>query len=386
MVAEVASALVLLTGSLLLLRSFRELTEVDPGFEPEQVLTMAVSLPRQRYAELEKRRRFFGDLIHQVEALPGVRAAGLADSLPLTSAYRMRIGLRGQGQPKLPPGEGPVTRIVAVSSDYPRAMGFQRVEGEWLSPKPSRDALPEVLINRRMAKRLWPGQSAVGKLLVTGVDGREEARVAGVVEDIRHNGLEGEVQEEAFGPFEDFSNAYFAYLAVRAREDPLALAGPIRQVVRRLDPDQPVFSVQTMSRRLSASIAPRRFNLLLLSLFAGLALLLVAAGLYSVLSYGVQQRSREIGVRAALGASRSTIFRLVVGKGMQLTSVGIVLGLTASFGLTRFMSGLLYGVSALDPLTFTAAPLFLGAIAIAACWIPARRATRVDPVEVLRCE
>ena len=386
MVAEVASALVLLTGSLLLLRSFQELMQTSPGFEPRQLLTMAVSLPRQRYPEQSKRQQFFDELIRQVEGLPAVQAAGLADSLPLTSIRRMRIGIRAQGQPLPPSGESPVTRIVSVTPGYSRTMGFQLVEGEHLSEKRNPDALPQILLNRRMAQRLWPQQSALGKRLVRGKQGQPWAMVTGVVEDVRHNGLDGEVQEEAFGLFQDFSRAYFAYIVVQAQGDPLALAGPIRQAVQSLDPDQPVFSIQTMEQRLMASIAPQRFHLLLLSLFAGLALLLVAAGLYSVLSYAVEQRSREIGLRVALGASRRTIFRLVVGKGMLLTAIGLSLGLAASFGLTRFMSGLLYGVSASDPMTFAAAPFFLAVIALAACWIPALRATRVDPIEVLRCE
>lgn len=383
MVGEVAAALMLLVGSVLLLRSYDTLTSGDPGFEPRGVLTMALSLPRQRYPETGQRLQLLDRFIEDLDAMPGVETAALIDSLPLTEPRNLRANLRGEGSVPLNPGEHTITRGVSISPSLPLALGFRMLEGR--VPEPSRGAVPEVLVNRRLSQRLWPRQSAVGKQLL----GRQDvpwAKIVGVVENVRHNGPAGVVDEEMFGLYRDSSPATFAYIVVKTAGDPFDALGPARSVLRELDSQLPLFDVRSMEERAAGVVAPQRFNLFVMSLFAGLAVLLVASGLYSVLSYAVQQRTREIGVRVALGASRRTIFRLVVGRGLLLTGIGLSVGLAGAFALSRLMAGFVYGVSTTDPAAFLLAPVFLGVVAWAACWIPARRATRLDPIEVLRHE
>jgi predicted permease len=388
-VAEVALAVVLLVGGGLLIRSFQRLRQVDPGFRSGNLLTMRMVLPSSKYAKPEQRRAFYDELLRRVDELPGVDSAGMITFLPLSfSGMNFAFSVEGRAAP----GDMnlPLAVYRVVSPDYFRTMGIPLQRGRIFDSRDTADSPAVIVVNRRLAENFWPGEDPTGKRLKIGpVDSRNPwAVVAGVVGDVRQGGLYGEQNFELYVPYAQEWRGFVAPrdLVVRTTGDAASLAGAVRQAVWAVDKDQPISDVRTMDHVLARAVSRERFQTLLLVLFAALALALACVGLYGVISYAVVQRTHEIGVRMALGAQPGDVLRLVISQGMLLTLMGLLLGVAGAFAVTRVMTEMLFGVTATDPLTFAGVPIVLGVIALLACYIPARRATKVDPLVALRYE
>ncbi len=381
-VSEVALALVLLAGAGLLLRSFVRLARVDSGVDTRNVLTVDVRLPRGRYAP-PRQVAFFDELVTRLRALPGVRAAAGIYPLPLSGAEE-GASFVVDGRPAAPD-----ERVLAgprfVSPGYFETMGIPVVRGRGFRDSDGREASPTLVINEAMARTYWPSGDPIGqRLAFSGVSGpRVWREIVGVISDVHHSGLDRPSPPEVYCPFAQFPGPGLT-LVLRTNGAPRDLVASVEAAVRSIDADQPITNVRTMDELLARSVAPRRFPLLLLGTFAGLALVLAAVGIYGVMSYLVAQRRHEIGIRMALGAEARDVRRLVVGQGMKLVLIGLALGAAGALVLTRVLQGLLFAVSATDPVTFVAVALLLVLVALAACWIPARRATRIDPLAALR--
>ena len=386
-IAEVALALVLLIGAGLLLQSFMRLLQVDPGFRPENLLTMQLSLPEAAYPEAQHRIAFFDQVLARIEALAGVQAVGAVSDLPF-SGSRTSNSFEIEARPPMARGESINADFRISSPNYFQAMGIPLLRGRDFSARDTRDAPLVVIINQTMARRFWPDEDPMGQRLTIGraADGSPVWReVVGIIGDIRHDRLNVEPAPEMYVPYWQRPAGRLS-LVVRATGEPRDLIAAIRSAVQSVDPHQPVYSINLMERRIARFLAPHRFNAYLLGIFALLALLLAVVGVYGVLAYAVARRTQEIGIRMALGARPRDVLRLVIKQGLSLTLIGIAIGLAASLALTRLLTSLLYGVSATDPLTFMSVPLLLLAVALLATYIPARRAARVDPLVALRYE
>ena len=388
-VSEVALAVVLLVGAGLLIRSFQILRRVETGFTTENLLTMRMVLPMPKYAKQEARRAFYDEMLRRVKELPGVESAGVITFLPLSfNGMNFSFSVEGQSSPgdmKLP-----FALYRVVSPDYFQAMSIPLQRGRFFDAHDNADSQPVILISRRLAEQTWPGEDPVGKRLKIGPLDSPNAwlTVVGVVGNVRQVGLYGDPRMDLYVPYAQERRVFIAPrdLVLRTKGDATAVAGAVRQAVWSVDKDQPVSHVRTMDQVFAAAISQERFQALLLGLFAALALVLACIGLYGVISYAVAQRTHEIGVRMALGARPRDVLRLVLRQGMSLTIVGLVLGIAIGSVATRFLSDLLYGVTARDPLTFVGVPILLLLVAFLACYIPARRATRIDPLVALRYE
>ncbi len=385
-IAEVAVSLVLLIGAGLLINSFLRLRNVDPGFRAENLLTMRVALPRSKYPDHAHRAAFYTEMLRRVEALPGVKSAAMTSPLPLIYNGDS-MGVTIEGRP-MPTGQEPdvVTRV--VSSHYLRSMSIRLLQGRELGDQDRADTMPVAVINETMARRFWPGEDPIGKRLAPGsaVEHDDWITIVGIVNDVRQFELSAMPKPQMYLSYEQSEPFLLRDLVVKTDVEPSSLAGMVRSTIWTIDRDQPVSNIATMEEILSQSVKRERFSMLLLAVFATLALVLAAVGIYSVMSYAMAQRTHEIGIRMALGAQTRDVLRLVIGQGLKLALAGVAIGILIAFALTRLMTSLLFGVSATDPLTYVAISLVLVGVAVLASYIPARRAAKVDPMIALRQE
>jgi putative ABC transport system permease protein len=389
-VFEVALSIVLLVGAGLLIQTLFQLFRQYSMLEPEKVLTMRTVLPHAKYKELQQRDNYYQQVLQRVEHLPGVAAAGYSTSIPL--AWKGGTsGFYPEGLKAPIPGMAYDANHRQVSANYLKSMNIALRQGRYFDNRDNSQSLPVAIINETMARQYWPGENALGRRFKLGgpdEPGEPWREIVGVVADVRQMGLDEPVKAEMYFPYQQDNGTWNTPrdLAIRTNGDTASLVGAVRQIIREVDPDQPVSNVATMAEVLGTEAAQRRMGMIMLAGFAALALLLASLGIYGVLAYFVTQHTNEIGVRQALGATPRNILFLVLRKGMGLTFLGVAIGLAASFALTRLMSSLLFGVTAADPLTFATVPLVLVGVALLACYIPARRATKVDPLVALRYE
>jgi putative ABC transport system permease protein len=386
-IGEVAVSLVLLIGAGLLINSFLRLRNVDPGFRTDKLLTMKIVLPDIKYRERAQRSAFYSDLTRRIEAVPGVKSAAVTTNLPLYKQGNS-IGIVVEGRAEPPPGQELIVATRVISPKYFETMSIPLLRGRQFGAEDTEKSPGVVVINETMARRYWPGEDPVGKRLSPG---RPESpsdwmQIIGVVKDVRQFDLIADPKTQMYLSYEQVGFFAPRDLVVKTDVEPLSLASAVRQTVWQIDKDQPVSNIRTMEEIAAESVARQRFSMLLLAIFAGVALLLAAVGIYGVMSYSVTQRRNEIGIRMALGAQKSDVLKLTVGQGLKLVLTGVVFGLVGAFMLTRLMSSLLFGVGATDPTTFVSISLVLIGVALLASYIPARRATRVDPLVALRYE
>ncbi|HEX2444417.1 MAG TPA: ABC transporter permease [Vicinamibacterales bacterium] len=378
---EVAFSVVLLVGAALLLRSFSRLTSVDPGFSAENVLTFRVGLPRTSYKEDAQREALFAQLLERLRGLPRVTAAGMIQSLPIRDSYFLSFSV--QGRPAAA-GTEPSANYRVASPGYFEALGIPIRQGRTFTDRDAAGAPMVAIVDEAFARRYFPGAGAIGQRIDVGngTDGFYE--IVGLVGDVRYGGLDATPEPTMYIPYKQdvFSTMW---IVARTDGDPTAIASNVRGLLRDLDRNLPAFSMSPLADVVSESLDQRRFSVLLLGLFATIALLLAAVGLYGVISYSVSQRTQEIGVRLAIGAPRSRLLGMVVGQGMKLVIAGIVLGLAGALALARLVSTLLFEVTPFDPPSYASTVIALVAVAALACYVPARRAMRVDPITALRC-
>jgi putative ABC transport system permease protein len=386
-VSEIALALVLLIGAGLLIKSFWHLQSVDPGFNTANLLTMRVELPEARYREIPKQTLFRQRLLDAMNSLPGVQASMISE-LPM-SGDLLTHNFIIEGRDPLAPGDEPELVTRSVSIDYFRTMEIPLLAGRGFSVQDNADTPMVAVINQSMVREYFPNKDPIGARF-RWARGNPTAwiSIVGVVGDVKHFGFERAEQPAAYTAYEQLDQPWKRWmtLVIRSNSDQAALAAHVKRQLWTVDGQIPVTRVRSMTEVMSASLAEQRFNMALLGIFAAVALTLAAVGIYGVMSYSVTQRTHEIGVRIALGADRSNVVTLVLRQGLVLTAIGVVTGLAAALALTRVMSSLLFGVSATDPLTFAIISVLLGGVALAACFVPARRATKVDPMVALRYE
>ncbi|HZF37742.1 MAG TPA: ABC transporter permease, partial [Blastocatellia bacterium] len=384
-ILEVALALVLLVGAGLLVRSFARLQRVDPGFNAQNVLTMDVGLPFRKYDNDQKRISFFRQAVAQMQALPGVESVGAVNSLPFAS-FHSGTSVDIEGHPILPVVDKLKTGVMVTDANYFRAMQIPLKRGRLFSDREAAEMRHVVVINETFARQHFPNEDPLGKRVTIYMkDDNQPCEIIGIVGDSKHMNLDSEVKPMSYWPHPELASSSMTFV-IRTRGDAAAITSAARNIIRALDPEQPVTAARTMESLIGTSVARARFNTLLLTIFAVVALLLAGVGIYGVMAYSVAQRTREIGVRMALGARVADALWLVVRSGMALALSGVAIGVAASFALTRLMKTLLFDVSATDPLTFAGIPLLLALVALLACLIPARRAAKVDPMIALRCE
>jgi putative ABC transport system permease protein len=387
-ISQTALALVLLAGAGLMIKSFVRLQQVNPGFNPEGVLTVQISPPQTRYGEKNKRVSFNRELLERLRSLPGVQSASTSDSVPPENVGDVDV-FEVAGQPVPPDQNRPLAERLLLSPDHFRTMGIPLLSGRDFSLADDTDAPPVAIVNRAMAQRYFPEGEAVGGRIHFGDFGPEVPwiTIVGVVGDVKNNGLSAEDAMTIYAPYEQNLWSFGPVtLFLRTSSKPEALTAGVRDVVQALDKDLPLANIKTGDQLLYDAVGQPRFHTFLIALFAAVAMLLAAVGIYGVISYSVAQRTHEIGIRLAVGARPQDVLLLVIRQGMIMTSIGTGIGLLAAFGLTRLMTSLLFRVSATDPLTFAGVATLLVAVALLACWIPARRATKVDPMVALRYE
>jgi putative ABC transport system permease protein len=403
-VVEVGTTLVLLVGAGLMIRSFYRLHKVNPGFSYDHLTSFSVALPRKKYPENEQREQFYNRLLENLRSLPGVEAAAAASGLPLGN-NGWQTGFVIDGRPRPPRDQTPLMEACLVTPDYFKAMNIPVKSGRvfdshddrsWIAGRDlsklnddERQMMPlnSIVIDEEFARRYWPNEEAVGKRIAMGSEKNPRfLTVLGVVGRVKMEGLAQDSKRvQGYFPFAQIPTGGMTVI-LKASGDPNQLIASVRQQVKSIDADQPIYSIRTMDQIRAESVAPERLNLTLLSIFAGIALVLAIVGIYGVMSYSVTQRTHEIGIRMAIGAQPRDVFRMVIGQGMMLALIGVAVGLVGAFGLTRLMATMLFGVEPTDPATFAAIAVLLTGVALVACYVPGRRATKVDPVVSLRYE
>ncbi|HEY7184239.1 MAG TPA: ABC transporter permease, partial [Blastocatellia bacterium] len=389
-VVEVAISLVLLVGAGLLIRSFISLQKVDPGFDPKNALTVSISLPERKYPERDRQAAFYSRLIERVSALPGVQAMGAASAVPFSSAHWEGLfgrGFRIEGRAGAQAEDW--TGYYSVSPNYFRAMGIPLLRGRLFTAFDTKGALRVAIINSTMAKRYFPNEDPIGKRIqLTGLfnnDPEVYREIVGIVGDVKSNSLVQETPPQTYEPYTQ-ETLPFMTLVARTAGDPMGLNEAIRREVLQLDKEQPIFNGDTLDSLIAKSTGDQRFSMMLLGVFASAAIALASVGLYSVMSYAVTHRTHEVGIRMALGAQCRDVVGLILRQGLRLALSGVAIGLIAAWAATRLLINMLYGVSATDMPTFAGVSLLLIGVALLACYIPARRATKVDPMAALRSE
>jgi putative ABC transport system permease protein len=385
-VSEIALAVVLLAGAGLLVKSFINLQQIDRGFNTDNVLTMVLRLPESRYSKDPQVIGFFRQILEQTRAFPGVRAAGIVNFLPFYGGLGSATGFTVLGRPTPPPGQEPSTNVRVADDGYFQALGIPVLRGRNFSQTETMEPKRVALINEAFARKYFPGEDPIGKRVdVAMFDKPTPTEIVGVVGNVRYESLIDDYEPYVYFSHPDLTYSFMT-LVIRTDGDPAALAPAVQREIRSLDPNQPISDIRTMNQVMSQTLSRARFNTLLLALFAGLATLLSAVGIFGVMNYSVALRTREIGLRLAIGAQPRQVLLLILKQGLILTAVGMILGLAAAFALTRLLSGLLFGVAAVDAATFTTISVLLILVSIAACYVPARRAMKIDPLRALRYE
>jgi putative ABC transport system permease protein len=381
LVVEVALSIVLLVAATLLVRSFSRLTNVDPGFRADKVLAFTVSLPQAAYPQPHNRVAFYDTLLGKLESLPRVTAAGMVQSLPLRDDYVLSVSI--QGRPPAKPGEEPSANHRVVSPNYFRALGIPLRRGRTFTDRDAEKSPMVAVIDEAFAARLFPNEDPIGHGLDIGNGSDGFYEIVGIVGNVHHGALDTHPTATMYVPYKQ--DIFGTMWVVAGTEgDPAQLTSAARQAVREIDPGLPAYSIRTLGSVVSDSVAQQRFSMLLLGLFAGVALFLAAVGLYGVVAYTVSQRTQEIGVRMAMGAQRGDVLGMVVASGMKLVAIGVAIGLVAALALSRVIETMLFDVKPFDPVSYAATAGVLLAVAALACYVPARRATRVDPIVAMR--
>jgi predicted permease len=384
-IGEIAVSFVLLMGAGLLINSFMHLRNLHPGFRANHLLTMKIPLSEVKYPDKERRSPFYAEVLRRVQALPGVQSAAVAGNLPLTyDGDSMPIGIEGRTDP--PPDQRPDVILRVVGPGYFSTMGIPLVRGRDFSEQDKADSARVVIVSEKTARHFWPGENPIGKRLKPGSTSRNIPwiEIIGVVKDVRQNDFVSEPKMQMYMPYQQLNSFAPNALVVRTNVEPLSLAAAVRNAIWAVDKDQPVSNLRSMDEIVSEAVARQRFSMLLLGIFAALAMVLAAVGIYGVMSYSIAQRTREIGLRIALGAQKSDVLKMILRQGLRFVAAGLAIGLAASFVLTRVMASLLFGISATDPATFVAISLVLIAVALLASYIPAVRAMKIDPMLALR--
>ncbi len=384
-ISEVALSLVLLIGAGLMIRSFWNLQHVDPGFDTSNALTMSVVLTPTRYSEPHQQLAFLDRAMEQIRAVPGVVSVGATTTIPLSGGGSTQP-FSIEGRPTGTIAEQPMAQTRYISTDYFRAIGIPLRQGRVFSDQDRDKSVPVVIISEAMARRFWPGENPIGKRLTPSFHSEQGAReIVGVVGDVKARGLDSDSSTMMYLPYKQSARPFMSFV-VRTASNPEGLIQPVSKAIYSIDKEQALTDVQTMDQVLMQSLSGRRFNMTLLLTFAGVALLLAAVGVYGVMNYTVTLRRRELGIRMALGAEKMDVLRLVLGQGLTLTLIGVGAGLISAYALTRLMASLLYGVTATDYLTFGSVSIMLILVGVVASYVPARRATKVNPTIALRAE
>jgi putative ABC transport system permease protein len=384
-VAEVAMSLVLLVGAGLTIRTLYLLRSVDPGFNPHNVLTVPLAISAEKYVSADQQKNFFQNVLARVRSLPGVVSAGSVDGLPFQGGSTEPV--IAEGQPVVPMADQPEVAVRVIGPGYLRAMGIPLERGRDITDADDAKSQPVILVSNAFARRFWPHENPIGKHVTLTFSPGPAREVVGVVGDVKLNGLDVIRPIEAiYDALNQDIHATRTTLTIRTSSPPTSLISAVTDAVHQVDPDEPLIGVATMDTIVDQSLGQQQLSMVLLAAFAGLALLLASIGIYGLQAYAVRQRIREIGIRMALGAQRRDVFRLIVVQALKLTGLGIGIGLVGALGVTRLMASQLYGLSATDPLTFVSVAFLLALVALAACYIPARRAMSVDPMVALRYE
>jgi len=385
LIAEIAVATLLLVGAGLLLKSFWRLQSVDPGFKPDHVLTAGISLNREKYMKDDDRRVvFFRQILERVKSVPGVESVGMISHLPF-SGRGVNMGFTIAGQPVLAGDDDRLrTELRVISPEYFRTMSIPVRNGRVFAEQDTKSGQTVAVVNDAFVRQFFPDRSPLGERVQIAYTDPLNVQVVGVVGDVRHRGYDADARPELYVSYQQDTIWPVMNLVIRTQGEPLTVAANVRHEIDAVDPSQAIFNVRPLEELMFDSIAERRFNLILLLAFAVVAVLTAAAGIYGIMTYFVSQRTSEIGIRMALGARRLDVLKLILGHGMRLTMWGVGIGLLASLIVTRLIVSLLFGVSAIDPLTLAGVAIFLTFVALLACYVPTQRAIKVDPLIAIR--